>query len=209
MTLFIEHFPKKFQLLLWDLLFLDKKIVLYKVSIGLWLKYKKQISFLEGIESFVNFTKNFSLDFKDETYLKYILFIRNFEFDDDFLNSERKFIIQEKIIWEKNNINRIKTKKTENDELCNTNWPSCIYDDSISREYSDTVVYSQLNPSEIIEDYFKYENSNKYLNNKLYLDLSNGHLSYDKLNYENILIQRRNHVCSKFNKNVKYDVEKR
>ena len=98
MTLFIEHFPKKFQLLLWDLLFLDKKIVLYKVSIGLWLKYKKQISFLEGIESFVNFTKNFSLDFKDETYLKYILFIRNFEFDDDFLNSERKFIIQEKII---------------------------------------------------------------------------------------------------------------
>jgi hypothetical protein len=207
-TLFIEHFPKKFQLLLWDLLFLDKKIVLYKVSIGLWLKYKKQISFLEGIESFVNFTKNFSLDFKDETYLKYILFIRNFEFDDDFLNSERKFIIQEKIIWEKNNINRIKTKKTENDELCNTNWPSCIYDDSISREYSDTVVYSQLNPSEIIEDYFKYENSNKYLNNKLYLDLSNGHLSYDKLNYENILIQRRNHVCSKFNKNVKYNVEK-
>ena len=70
-------------------------------------------------------------------------------------------------------------------------------------------MYSQLNPSEIIEDYFKYENSNKYLNNKLYLDLSNGHLSYDKLNYENILIQRRNHVCSKFNKNVKYDVEKR
>ena len=111
MTLFIEHFPKKFQLLLWDLLFLDKKIVLYKVSIGLWQKYKNQISFLEGIESFVNFTKNFSLDFKDETYLKYILFIRNFEFDDDFLNSERKFIIQEKIIWEKNNINRIKTKK--------------------------------------------------------------------------------------------------
>ena len=207
-TLFIEHFPKKFQLLLWDLLFLDKKIVLYKVSIGLWQKYKNQISFLEGIESFVNFTKNFSLDFKDETYLKYILFIRNFEFDDDFLNSERKFIIQEKIIWEKNNINRIKTKKTENDELCNTNWPSCIYDDRISREYSDTVVYSQLNPSEIIEDYFKYENLNKYLNNKLYLDLSNGNLSYDKLNYENILLQRRNHVCSQFNKNVKYNVEK-
>ena len=37
-TLFIEHFPKKFQLLVWDLLFIDKKIVLYKVSISLLAK---------------------------------------------------------------------------------------------------------------------------------------------------------------------------
>ena len=203
-TLFIEHFPKKFQLLVWDVLFLDKKIVLYKVCIGLWQKYKNQILLLDGIESYVNFTKNFSLDFKDETFLKYILFIKNFEFDDDFLNLERKFIIQEKIIWEKN----IKKSKRKENDVCNTNWPSCIYDENTGKEYSDVVVYSQFNQSEIIEDYFKYENRDKYLKNKKFLDLSNGHLIYDKLNYENILIQRRNHVCYKFNKNVKYDVEK-
>ena len=203
-TLFIEHFPKKFQLLVWDVLFLDKKIVLYKVCIGLWQKYKNQILLLDGIESYVNFTKNFSLDFKDETFLKYILFIKNFEFDDDFLNLERKFIIQKKIIWEKN----IKKSKRKENDVCNTNWPSCIYDENTGKEYSDVVVYSQFNHSEIIEDYFKYENRDKYLKNKKFLDLSNGHLIYDKLNYENILIQRRNHVCYKFNKNVKYDVEK-
>ena len=203
-TLFIEHFPKKFQLLVWDVLFLDKKIVLYKVCIGLWQKYKNQILLLDGIESYVNFTKNFSLDFKDETFLKYILFIKNFEFDDDFLNLERKFIIQEKIIWEKN----IKKSKRKENDVCNTNWPSCIYDENTGKEYSDVVVYSQFNQSEIIEDYFKYENRDKYLKNKKFLDLSNSHLIYDKLNYENILIQRRNHVCYKFNKNVKYDVEK-
>ena len=203
-TLFIEHFPKKFQLLVWDVLFLDKKIVLYKVSIGLWQKYKNQILLLDGIESYVNFTKNFSLDFKDETFLKYVLFIKNFEFDDDFLNLERKFIIQEKIIWEKN----IKKPKRKENDVCNTNWPSCIYDENTGKEYSDVVVYSEFNQSEIIEDYFKYENRDKYLKNKKFLDLSNGHLIYDKINYENILIQRRNHVCYKFNKNVKYDVEK-
>ena len=203
-TLFIEHFPKKFQLLVWDVLFLDKKIVLYKVCIGLWQKYKNQILLLDGIESYVNFTKNFSLDFKDETFLKYILFIKNFEFDDDFLNLERKFIIQEKIIWEKN----IKKSKRKENDVCNTNWPSCIYDENTGKEYSDVVVYSQFNQSEIIEDYFKYENRDKYLKNKKFLDLSNSHLIYDKLNYENILIQRRNHVCYKFNKNVQYDVEK-
>ena len=54
---------------------------------------KKQNNFSGGIESFVNFTKNLSSDFNDETFLKYILFIKNFEFDDEFLNLERRLII--------------------------------------------------------------------------------------------------------------------
>ena len=86
-TLFIEHFPKKYQLLVWDLLFIDKKIVLYKVSISLWQKYKNEISQLNEFESFVNFTNNFSSEFNDEIFLKYILFLKKFEFDDEFLNS--------------------------------------------------------------------------------------------------------------------------
>ena len=206
-TLFIEHFPKKFQLLVWDLLFLDKKIVLYKVSIALWQKYKYQISQLSGIEAFVNFTKNFSLDFNDETFLKYILFIKNFEFDDTFLNLERRFIIEKKKKWEKEYMSKIKTKKIEND-ICNTNWPSCIYDENFRQEYNDTVVYSQLEQCEIIEDYFKYENRKKYLKKRKYLDLTKDNLTYKKLNYKNILIQRRKHFCYKFNKNVKYDIVK-
>ena len=206
-TLFIEHFPKKFQLLVWDLLFLDKKIVLYKVSIALWQKYKYQISQLSGIESFVEFTKNFSLDFNDETFLKYILFIKNYEFDDNFLNLERRFIIEKKKKWEKEFMNKIKTKKIEND-LCNTNWPSCIYDENFRQDYNDTVVYSQLEQCEIIEDYFKYENRKKYLKKRKFLDLTKDNLTYKKLNYKNILIQRRKHFCYKFNKNVKYDIVK-
>ena len=206
-TLFIEHFPKKFQLLVWDLLFLDKKIVLYKVSISLWQKYKYQISQLSGIESFVGFTKNFSLDFNDETFLKYILFIKNFEFDDSFLNLERRFIIEKKKKWEKEYINRIRSKKNEID-LCNTNWPSCLYDENSRQNYSDVVVYSQLDQCQIIEDYFKYENRNKFLKNKKFLDLTKDNLTYKKISYKNILIQRRKHFCYKFNKNVKYDIVK-
>ena len=207
-TLFIEHFPKKFQLLVWDLLFLDKKIVLYKVSISLWQKYKYQISQLSGIESFVNFTKNFSLDFNDESFLKYILFIKNFEFDDDFLNLERRFIIEKKKKWEKEFISKVRITKNNETDLCNTNWPSCIYDQNFRQEYSDTVVYCQLEQVEIIEDYFNYENRNKYLKNKQFLDLTKDNIAYKNLNYKNILIQRRNHVCYKFNKNVKYDIVK-
>ena len=204
-TLFIEHFPKKFQLLVWDLLFIDKKIVLYKVSISLWQKYKYQISQLSGIESFVNFTKNFSLDFNDESFLKYILFIKNFEFDDDFLNLERRFIIEKKKKWEKEFISKVRITKNNETNLCNTNWPSCIYDQNFRQEYSDSVVYCQLEQVEIIEDYFNYENRNKYLKNKQFLDLTKDNIAYKNLNYKNILIQRRNHVCYKFNKNVKYD----
>ena len=207
-TLFIEHFPKKFQLLVWDLLFLDKKIVLYKVSIALWQKYKYQISQLSGIESFVEFTKNFSLDFNDESFLKYILFIKNFEFDDDFLNSERRYIIEKKKKWEKEYISKVKITKHDETDLCNTNWPSCIYDENFRQDYNDTVVYSQLEQCEIIEDYFKYENRKKYLKKRKFLDLTKDNLTYKKLNYKNILIQRRKHFCYKFNKNVKYDIVK-
>ena len=206
-TLFIEHFPNKFQLLVWDLLFLDKKIVLYKVSISLFEKYKYQISLLDGIESFVNFTKNLSSDFKDETFLKYILFIKNFEFDDEFLNLERRLIIEKKKNWEKEIISRAKTKKNMND-LCNTNWPSCIYDENLRQEYSDVVIYSQLEQCELIEDYFKYENRNKFIKNKKFLDLTKGNLAYKKINYKNILIQRTKHICYQYNKNVKYDIAK-
>ena len=206
-TLFIEHFPKKFQLLVWDLLFLDKRIVLYKVSISLWQKYKYQISLLNGVETFAEFTKNLSSDFTDETFLKYILFIKNFEFDDEFLNMERRLIIEKKKNWEKKLMFYSKTKKVGKD-FCNTNWPSCIYDENLRKEYSDVVVYSQLEKSEIIEDYFKYENRNKYLKNKKYLDLTKSNLAYKKLNYNNILIQRTKHICYQFSKNVKCDIDK-
>ena len=206
-TLFIEHFPKRFQLLVWDLLFIDKRIVLYKVSISLWQKYKYQISLLNGVESFAEFTKNLSSDFTDETFLKYILFIKNFEFDEEFLNLERRLIVEKKKNWEKKIMYRAKTKKIGKD-FCNTNWPSCIYDDNLRKEYSDVVVYSQLEHSELIEDYFKYENRNKYLKNKKYLDLTKSNLAYKKIDYNNILIQRTKHICYQFSKNVKYDIDK-
>ena len=64
-----------------------------------------------------------------------------------------------------------------------------------------------MNQCNIIEDYFKYENKNKYMKKRQFLDLTKNNLSYDKLTYENILIQRRKHICNKYKKNVKYDVE--
>ena len=204
-TLFIEHFPKKFQLLVWDLLFIDKKIVLYKVSISLWQKYKYEISQLNSIESFVNFTSNFSTEFNDEIFLKYILFLKKFEFNDEFLDSEKVIIREKRKKIQQRFFFKIEHNPEEK-ELCNTNWPTCIYDENFRQYYSDVVVYSQLEQCPIIEDYFKYENKNKYIKNRKFLDLTKNNFS-DKLSYDNILIQRRKHCCDKFKKNVKYDVE--
>ena len=205
-TLFIEHFPKKFQLLVWDLLFIDKKIVLYKVSISLWQKYKYEISQLNSIESFVNFTSNFSTEFNDEIFLKYILFLKKFEFNDEFLDSEKVIIREKRKKIQQRFFFKIEHNPDEK-ELCNTNWPTCIYDENFRQYYSDVVVYSQLEQCHIVEDYFKYENKNKYMKNRKFLDLTKNNFSNDKLNYDNILIQRRKHFCDKFKKNVKYDVE--
>ena len=205
-TLFIEHFPKKFQLLVWDLLFIDKKIVLYKVSISLWQKYKYEISQLNSIESFVNFTSNFSTEFNDEIFLKYILFLKKFEFNDEFLDSEKVIIREKRKKIQQRFFFKIEHNPEEK-ELCNTNWPTCIYDENFRQYYSDVVVYSQLEQCHIVEDYFKYENKNKYMKIRKFLDLTNNNFSNDKLNYDNILIQRRKHFCDKFKKNVKYNVE--
>ena len=40
------------------------------------------------------------------------------------------------------------------------------------------------------------------------MDLTKSSVSYNQINYKNILIQRRKHNCFKYNKNVKYDVIK-
>ena len=106
-SLFIIKFPKKLQLFIWDILFIEKKIVLYKVSISLLHKYKYEIASSESIESLNKFLDDTFSKFNDVTFLKYILLIKNFEFDDEFLNlNRRNFMETKKKMWEKDNIRK-------------------------------------------------------------------------------------------------------
>ena len=214
-TLFIIKFPKKLQLFIWDIFFIEKKLVLYKVSISLMHKYKYEISSADSIESLNRFLEDTFTKFNDETFLKYILLIKNFEFDDEFLNiNRRNFIEKKKKMWEKDSkskIDLIKEKLNDREDLCNINWPICIYDANIKYQYNDTVIYRQLNDNNIIEDYFddvknlkgkRYYNFNQDINNNI-----NSSHSHDELDFNSILIERKRHFCFEYNKNISFDME--
>ena len=93
-SLFIIKFPKNLQLIIWDILFIEKKIVLYKVSISLLHKYRNQIASTDSIESLNKFLDEKFSNFSDVTFLKYVLLLKNFEFDDEFLNINMKLLLQ-------------------------------------------------------------------------------------------------------------------
>ena len=206
-TLFIIKFPKKLQLFIWDIFFIEKKIILYKVSISLMHKFKYEIASSDSIESLNRFLDETFSKFNDVTFLKYILFLKNFEFDEEFLNINRKiFIEKKKKMWEKDNkskIELIKEKLEDRQDLCNVKWPLCIYDANIKYKYNDTVIYRQLNDCNIIEDYFQ---DDKYLKGRKYYNYKD-EINNNDLNYESILIERKEHYCQEYKKNISFDID--
>ena len=210
-SLFIIKFPKNLQLFIWDIFFIEKKIVLYKVSISLLHKYKNEIASADSIESLNKFLDETFSKFNDVIFLKYILLIKNFEFDDEFLNlNRRNFMEIKKKMWEKDNIKKIeniKEKLLDREDLCNVNWPICIYDSNLKYQYNDSLIYRQLNDNNnIIEDYFK---NDKNLRGKKYFSLKDNMNNRNNLNidYETVLIERKPHFCKNYNKNVSNDLE--
>ena len=210
-SLFIIKFPKNHQLFIWDIFFIEKKIVLYKVSISLLHKYKNEIASADSIESLNKFLDETFSKFNDVIFLKYILLIKNFEFDDEFLNlNRRNFMEIKKKMWEKDNIKKIeniKEKLLDREDLCNVNWPICIYDSSLKYQYNDSLIYRQLNDNNnIIEDYFI---NDKNLRGKKYFSLKDNMNNRNNLNidYETVLIERKPHFCKNYNKNVSNDLE--
>lgn len=208
-SLFIIKFPKNLQLFIWDIFFIEKKIVLYKVSISLLHKYKNEIASADSIESLNKFLDETFSKFNDVIFLKYILLIKNFEFDDEFLNlNRRNFMEIKKKMWEKDNIKKIeniKEKLLNREDLCNVNWPICIYDPSLKYQYNDSLIYRQLNDNNnIIEDYFKHD---KNLGEKKYFSLKDNMNNNKNIDYETVLIERKPHFCKNYNKNISNDLE--
>ena len=208
-SLFIIKFPKNLQLFIWDIFFIEKKIVLYKVSISLLHRYKNEIASADSIESLNKFLDETFSKFNDVIFLKYILLIKNFEFDDEFLNlNRRNFMEIKKKMWEKDNIKKIeniKEKLLNREDLCNENWPICIYDPSLKYQYNDSLIYRQLNDNNnIIEDYFKNDNN---LGGKKYFSLKDNMNNNINIDYETVLIERKPHFCKNYNKNISNDLE--
>jgi len=171
LSLFIHDFSFEASLVIWDILFLDKFVVLFKTVICLVKYIQKDFmnSKIESLEIFRNFMKNSFTNFTDISYLMYFISLRKFEFNSNIIERNRIFLEQSTI----EHINRINTHKLNKlkermkimDEECNIDLQICIYDAVATYKVTDHFVYKLSENLELIEDYF----DNGCINYKTYI----------------------------------------
>ena len=200
-------------LLIWDCLFLEGNIILFKSFLALYACLSPiLIKTQRNIENFKNIIERDLKNIKsnNEELINY-LFIKKYDFDENYINEERfKFSSQIAEAFENDTIDIIKSKlkisydkqlnvQLDKTKSCNKKWPYCI-NDTYFENVTQIVFYTTLSKQKMGEyqdDYFfnglKIKNENKK-NNK------NNELSNKKERKEediyNISIERRPHYCS-------------
>ena len=98
---------------------------------------------------------------------------------------------------------------------CNPIWPFCLYQPSLF-DLRDVFILKESKPPYIIEDYYYVKNEEYHDDIKDYID---GELPLDKTSNNEILIERRKHICddqkivdisqnfSKFEKSISKEIE--
>jgi len=224
LSLFIQNFSYEAGLVLWDILFIDRYIVLFKAVVGLVKYIYKDLMSdkIQSLEGFRNFLKDSFSNFSDYSYLLYFISLRKFEFNINIIEKNRNILGPHTI----DHINKINTHKLQKlkekikilDEECNLEWPICIYDAEAAYKVIENFIYKSNEKIEIIEDYFntdslryragyftfhdlkikKIDNSQVKgrANSKSenYFENENTSLQ-NNLTYFNILIERREHCC--------------
>ena len=206
-------------LLIWDVLFLEGNITLIKSFLALYACLSPIL--LKSQRNIENFKKIIDVDLKNikpnnEELINY-LFIKQFEFNENYINEERfKFSSQIAEAFENDTIDIIKSKlKISYDKQlsvqldktisCNKNWPYCV-NDTYFENVTEIVFYTTLSKQkmgEYQENYFfdglKLKNEKK-MKEKKNGGINNNLNIYNKKREEgdryNISIERRPHYCS-------------
>ena len=205
-------------LLIWDCLFLEGNITLIKSFLALYACIAPIL--LKSQRNIENFKKIIDVDIKnikpDNDELINYLFIKQFNFGENYINEERfKFSTQIAEAFENDTIDIIKSKlkisydKQLNVQLdktisCNKNWPYCV-NDTYFENVTQIVFYTTLSKQKMGEyqdNYFfdglKMKKEKKLKEKKEQKD--NNIINMNKKRKEedryNISIERRPHYCS-------------
>ena len=201
-------------LLIWDILFLEGNFTLIKSFIALYSCLEPIL--LKTERNIENFKHIIDVDLKnikpDNDELINCLFIKNFEFDENYINEERfKYSMQISEAFETDKIDLIKSKlkvsydkqldvQLDKTQSCNLSWPYCI-NDTYFENVPEILFYTTLSKQKIgdyIDDYFfdeykkrKKEQKEHNLENGIYIIKNE-----EETDRYNISIERRPHYCS-------------
>ena len=155
LSLFIENFPEKLSLIIWDALFLNGDIILFKASLGVLRNLKPQIMKVNSIKELNSLFEQKIQELQDPTVMIYFLLLRKFDFDVKQLYLIRRDVenqLQNSVIEKIKSHSPKKTNKRINDNE--------IYN---SEEIQNFLVLQYIDPLEIIDNYC--DNVDNYQNN--------------------------------------------
>ena len=167
LSLFVEGFPEKLSLIIWDSLFLNGDIILFKASLGILKLLKNEIMNVNSIEELsILFDKKIK-ELLNPSIMIYFLLLRKFDFDIKQLYLIRIEIenqIQNSFIQKKKSSPKKKSRKITEDDICKCN----------PEEIQNYLVLKFLEPIEIIDSYCdNYDNYEKNAPNRLSIKSKN------------------------------------
>lgn len=157
-SIFMQGMNEEIWLPIWDLLFLDGYIVLFKAAIAILILAKDQILKLDNILDINNFFEEEIINFKDEHFIDYLINLK-FTFDIGYILEKREINLP-KVIENIKQTSDYKLKQYEKKEKleCNLDWPVCL--DSL-RHFSiiHSMVFKALTLPKVVDDFYEVKNS--------------------------------------------------
>ena len=197
-SLFCINMNSDSQNAIWDILFCEGRIVLFKTAISLLKKITDKLILFDNSFDFRNFINEYFNNYKDEYLLTYNLILKKFEFDEEFINYNRQIIFShikskfENNIVKEKELNKDKINQIE--ELCDKSLPICIYDSDSKFKIIEDLILTTNDQFNIIEDYCEKE------------DLINHNDSFkietSEIDCDEILVERKIHICENSRNNV-------
>jgi hypothetical protein len=226
-SLFTQNFNETTSLMIWDFLFLEGNIILFKAALGVFSILKNKIMSNTVFEDIYVVLNDHTLNIKNSREILFFISLRRFEFDDEFLEDHRQ-LLQKAIIQNIKLENEIKLAlKLKNKEKivkivkeepsipcikkCNKNWPYCWNDsqNDFQHEIISYLVYKIKSHIVIFDDYFVDKNKFKFNRVNTYKSIGeffSKNENEDEGNKvgngdDDLLIQRRPHsrLCKEFN----------
>jgi hypothetical protein len=198
-SLFSISLNNKCQNVIWDILFCDGKIVLFKSVISLLKIIKDKLILFDNFFDFRNFVNEYFNNLDDEFLLLFNLVLKKFEFDENFINYNKGIIFS---YMKKNYMNNIlkekelyKQKIIKINENCDLSFPFCIYDTESKFEIIEFLTFTTNKNLNIIEDYCENGIYNKDNNESFIIEIN-------KIDSNDLLIERKIHYCEKIKKKI-------
>lgn len=177
-SLFIQNINENLSYIVWDSLFLEGSIVLFKASLSMFRLMKYDIMQTKTVEDLHVFFDENICKYSDVDIMYWYCSIKIFEFGYSFINLHRlEYLVpvSETIVnGNKKRLEMLKSQKRQASYVkgmvvCQRYWPMCIYD--LDYKYNNIISYLVLRTGEnirFIENYYFEECKKKPFRSKSY-----------------------------------------